>query len=122
QWMLDRQEIEMAFSLLGAGWRYYNMLNIWDETKAWMERALTEGAHSRSAARVKTLWGAAWLATHYRDLAQQKLLAEEGLMLARELGNKLLIGLLLQNVGDVRRQQKEYDQSMQMLEESLMLF
>ena len=122
QWMFDRQEIEMVFSFLGAGWRYYNMLNMWDETKAWMERALTEGAHSRSAGRVKTLWGAAWLATHYKDLAQQKLLAEEGLMLARELGNKLLIGLLLQNVGDVRRQQKEYDQSMQLLEESLMLF
>lgn len=122
QWMFDRQEIEMAFSLLGAGWRYYNMLNIWDETKAWMERALTEGANSRSAARVKTLWGAAWLATHYQDLAPQKRLAEEGLTLAKELDDKLLIGLLLQNVADVRRQQKEYDQSMQLLEESLILF
>ena len=122
QWMLDRQEVEMAFTLLGAGWRYYNMLNIWDETKAWMERALTQGAHSQSVARIKTLWGASWLATHYQDLARQKMLAQEGLTLARELGDKLLIGLLLQNMADVLRQEKEYDQSLQLLEESLNLF
>lgn len=122
QWMLDRQEVEMAFTLLGAGWRYYNMLNIWDETRSWMERALAQGAQSRSAGRVKTLWGAAWLATHYKDLARQMMLVEEGLALAREIDDKLLIGLLLQNAGDVLRQQGKYTQSLQLLEESLSLF
>ncbi len=122
QWMLDRQETEMAFTLLGAGWRYYNMLNIWDETNLWMERALAQGADSKSVARVKTIWGAAWLATHYKDLARQKMLAEEGLTLATQMGDKLLIGLLMQNMADVRRQDGEYDQSLQLLEESLSLF
>ncbi|MGC1376900.1 MAG: tetratricopeptide repeat protein [Anaerolineales bacterium] len=162
QWMLDRQEIEMAFTLLGAVWRYYNMLNIWDETKSWMERALAQGPHltpalpqdtgltlraqgrrehsaertnaagsasvswtavqGESAARVKALWGAAWLATHYNDVARQMLFAEEGLALARKIGDKLLIGLLLQNVADGLRRRKQYDQSMSLLEESLSLF
>ena len=166
QWMLDRQEIEMAFTLLGAVWRYYNMLNIWDETKSWMERALAQGAHltpalpqdtrlrrerspvpavpaqaaertgvaggaspswtttvqGESAARVKALWGAAWLATHYNDVTRQMLFAEEGLTLARKIGDKLLIGLLLQNVADGLRRRKQYDQSMSLLEESLALF
>jgi predicted ATPase len=122
QWMLDRQEIEMAFTLLGAAWRYYNMINIWDETKSWMERALAQGANSKSAARVKALWGAAWLATHYNDVTQQMVFAEQGLALAREIGDKLLIGLLLQNVGDGLRRRKQYDQSILLLEESLSLF
>jgi predicted ATPase len=122
QWMLDRQEIEMAFTLLGAAWRYYNMINIWDETKSWMERALVQGADLKSAARVKALWGAAWLATHYNDVAQQMVFAEQGLALAREIGDKLLIGLLLQNVADGLRRREQYDQSMLLLEESLSLF
>jgi predicted ATPase len=122
QWMLDRQEIEMAFTLLGAAWRYYNMINIWDETKSWMERALAQGARLKSAARVKALWGASWLATHYNDVAQQMLFAEQGLALAREIDDKQLIGLLLQNVADGLRRREQYDQAMSLLEESLSLF
>ncbi len=122
QWMLDRQQVEMAFTLLGAGWRYYNMLNLWDETKSWMERALAQGAHLKSAGRVKTLWGAAWLATNYNDLAQEISLAEQGLALAREIGDKLLIGLLLQNMANALRRHKQYDRAIPLLEESLLLF
>ena len=122
QWMLDRQEIEMAFTLLGAAWRYYNMMNIWDETQSWMERALVQGAGSRSAAHVKALSGAAWLATHYNDVTKQMAFAEHGLALAQEIGDKLLIGLLLQNVGDGLRQRQQYDESMQLLQQSLSLF
>lgn len=122
QWMLDKEETEMAFKLLGAAWRYYNMLNIWDETKSWMERALTQGAHLKNKAHVKTLWGASWLATHYDDVTHQMALAQQGLVLARELDNQLLIGLLLQNVGDGFRQRREYDRAMSLLDESLRLF
>ncbi len=122
QWMLDQEETEMAFRLLGAVWRYYNMLNIWDETKSWMDRALAQGAHLKSAAHVKTLWGATWLTTHYNDLAGAMLLAEQGLALAREIGDRRLTGLLLQNVADGFRNREEYDKSLRLLEESLTLF
>lgn len=139
QWMLDKEETEMAFNLLGAAWRYYNMLNIWDETKSWMDRALLQAAHltpavagdatssrrpfgRKSTGRVKTLWGAAWLAAHYNDFDQEMSLGEQGLALAREFDDKRLIGLLLQIVADGFRRRKEYDQAMSLLEESLLLF
>ncbi|MGC1374579.1 MAG: tetratricopeptide repeat protein [Anaerolineales bacterium] len=122
QWMLDRQEVEMAFTLLGVVWRYYNMLNLWDEAKAWLDRALAQGTHLKTAGRVKTLWGAAWLTTHYNDFAQAMALAEQGLALAREIDDKQLIGLLLQNVADGYRNQGEYDKAILLLEESLALF
>jgi predicted ATPase len=121
-WMLDQEETEMAFRLLGAAWRYYNMLNIWDETKAWMDRALAQGAHVKSAGRVKALWGAGWLTTHYSDWTGATQLAEEGLALAREIGDRRLIGLLLQNVADGFRVRNEYDQALPLFEESLAIF
>ena len=122
QWMLDQKEIEMAFNLLGAAWRYYNMLNMWDETKSWIDSALAQGANIKSAGKVKTLWGAAWLATHYNDWAQEMTFAEEGLTLAREMNDPYLIGLLLQNIADGLRNQKKYEQALLIFEESLALF
>lgn len=121
-WMLDQKETDMALRLLGAAWRYYNMLNMWDETKAWMDRALAQGAHLKSAGRVKALWGAGWLTTHYSDYEGAMKLAEEGLVLAREIGDRQLIGLLLQNVADSFRVRGEYDRAILLLEESLHLF
>lgn len=122
QWMLDAKETEMAFRFLGAGWRFYHMLNIWSETRIWMDRALTQGTHIKSTGRVKTLWGASWLAANQGDYAQATMLADEGLSLAREIGDKRLIGLLLQNVADGFYRHKEYVEAMSLLEESLHIF
>lgn len=122
QWMLDRQETEMAFTLLGAVWRYYNMLNLWDETKSWLDRALAQGEHLKTSGRVKALWGATWLATHYNDTTRQMSLAEDGLTLARKIGDRLLIGLMLQSLGDGLRRRRQYDQAIALFEESLVLF
>ena len=122
QWMLDRQEIELAFTLLGAVWRYYNMLNIWDETQAWMERALTQGAHLKTVARAKTLWGAYWLSGRENNRQKSLALAEEGLSLATELQDQRLIGLLLQCMGGELRYQSKPDQALQALEKSLQIF
>ncbi len=122
QWMLDRLEIEMAFTLLGAVWRYYNMLNIWDEIQAWMERALAQGTHLRTVARAKTLWGAYWLCGRENNHQKSLALAEEGLNLARELQDKRLIGLLLQcMVGELYHYNRQ-GEVLQALEESLQIF
>ncbi len=122
QWMLDKEETEMAFTLLGAAWRFYHLLNIWSETRLWMERALAQGKHLKSAARAKTLWGASWLAANQGDYAGENLLAVEGLALAREIDHRRLTGLLLQNVADGFFRRKEYTQSTSLLEESLHIF
>ena len=122
QWMWNAEETEMAFNLLGSVWRYYNIINIWDETKSWLDRTLARGANLKSKGKVKALWAAAWLANHYNDFGRAMILAEEGLALSREFGDQRLIGLLLQNVGDGLRQREEYDHALLLLEESLSIF
>lgn len=122
QWMWDQEETEMALNLLGAVWRYYNLLNIWDETKVWMERLLTRGAHLQSLGKVKALWGAAWLSNHYSDFVRAMQWAEEGLALARQLGDQRLIGLMLQNVADGLRRLRKWEQAILYLQESLSIF
>ena len=122
QWMLDENETEMAFGLLGAVWRYWDMLNIWSEARLWMERALAQGTHLKSAGRAATLWGASWLAAHQSEYAQALILADQGLALARELGEKRLTGLLLQNVADGFYRLGNNEQGIAAIEESLRLF
>ncbi|MGC1377166.1 MAG: tetratricopeptide repeat protein [Anaerolineales bacterium] len=122
QWMLDNEETEMAFNLLGAVWRFYLILNIWSETWLWMDRALAQGAHLKSAGRAKTLWGASWLAGNQGHYERAMSLAEEGLALARQIGDKRLTGLLLQNVSSGLARIGEHDQAMRLLQESLLIF
>jgi predicted ATPase len=122
QWMLNQQETEMAFRLLGAAWRYYNMLNIWDETKSWMDRALAQGTQLESAARAKTLWGAYWLTARQDRHLESLPLAEEGLRIARELKDLRLIGLLLQCMVNELNYRNRYDEAAQAADESLRIF
>ena len=122
QWMLDAGKIEMADDLLGAAWRFYHMLNIWSETLLWMDRALAQGTHRKSAGRVKAIWGAYWLAVRQDDHSQSLALAEDGLHLARELGDRRLIGLLLECLADEFCYRKEYDQAIQTFQEGLIIF
>jgi predicted ATPase len=122
QWMLNQKETEMAFTLLGAAWRYYNMLNIWDETETWMDRALAQSTQPQSTARMKTLWGAYWLAARQNNHPKSAALAKEGLRLARKLEDRRLIGLLLQCMSDVLCHQHQYDKALQAIEESLSIF
>jgi non-specific serine/threonine protein kinase len=122
QWMLDQNETEMAFRALGAVWRYYNTLNIWDEIQAWTERALAQSTHLQTIARVKTLWGAYWLSIRENNREKSLALAEKGLSAARELGDKRLIGLLLQCMAGELLYHDRQQEALQMLEESLLIF
>ena len=121
QWMLE-EETEMAFDFLGAAWRFYQMLNIWSEIRLWSERALKQGAHLKSAGHVKTLWGAGLLATAQGDHARAMALAEEGVNLAREIGDQRLVGLLLQTLADGLNQRGDYTEVARVLDESLLIF
>lgn len=119
QWMLDAKETEMAFRLLGAAWRYWDMVNIWSEARLWMERALTQGAEMQSIGRASTLWGASWLAAHQSDYPLALSYAREGLVLAKEIGAKRLTAQLLQSVVNGLYRMGDYDQGIALIEESL---
>lgn len=130
QWMLNQQETEMAFRLLGAAWRYYNMLNIWDETKSWMDLALTTSATSsrrpsgmENAARAKTLWGAYWLTVRQNgDHTKALTLARKGLRIARACANPRLTGLMLQCMVVELQYREQYDEALHAAEESVRIF
>ncbi len=122
QWMLEAEETEMAFDFLGASWRFYQMLNIWSEIRLWSERALKQGAHLKSVGHVKTLWGAGLLATAQGDHARAMALAEEGVNLAREIGDQRLVGLLLQTLADGLNHRSDYAGVARVLDESLLIF
>jgi predicted ATPase len=119
QSMLDAKETELAFRLLGAVWRYWDMLNVWSEARLWMERALAQGAGLQSAGRAATLWGASWLAAHHSDYPLALSYAKEGLALAREIGEKRLVARLLQSVADGLYRLGQHEQSIVLVEESL---
>jgi predicted ATPase len=122
QWALDTDETETAFRLLGAVWRYWDVLNVWSEARIWMERALTQGARMKTPGRAETLWGASWLAAHQSDYSQALELAQEGLELARELGDQRLVGLLLQSVAEGLYRFGDSERAIQCVEESLDIF
>ncbi|MFZ6030597.1 MAG: ATP-binding protein [Chloroflexota bacterium] len=119
QFLLDRHETEMAFTLLGALWRFWDMLNIWSETRLWMDRALAQGATLRSTGRAKTLWGASWLAAHQGDYARALALAQEGLALARENHDLALTARLLQSVAEGNYRFGNIEEGIALVEESL---
>jgi predicted ATPase len=119
QSMLDAKETELAFRFLGSVWRYWDVLNIWSEARLWMERALTQGSGLKSVGRAATLWGAGWLAAHQSDYPLALSYAREGLALAREIGEKRLVGRLLQSVADGLYRLGEYEQGIVLIEESL---
>ena len=119
QWMLEVKETELAFRLLGAVWRYWDMVNVWSEARLWMERALTQGSGLQSAGRAATLWGASWLATHQSNYSLALFYAKEGLALAREIGEQHLVGRLLQSVADGLYRLGEHEQGIVLIEESL---
>ncbi len=119
QSMLNVKETELAFRLLGAVWRYWDMVNVWSEARLWMERALAQGPDLQSVGRAATLWGASWLAAHQSDYSLALSYAKDGLALAREIGEKRLVGRLLQSVADGLYRLGEYEQGILLVEESL---
>ena len=71
-----------------------------DEGRRWLARALA-ATPGRSAARMKALHGAGWLAHHQRNSAVARELLGESLLTARELDDRWTIALVLHHLGRV---------------------
>ena len=71
-----------------------------DEGCHWLARALAVPS-DRSAARMKALHGAGWLAHHRRDAATARALLRESLAIARELDDRWTIAWVLHALGRV---------------------
>ena len=91
---------DAALRLSGALAWFWWLRSYHDEGRRWLARAL-DGTPVRSAARVKALHGAGWLAHHQRDPATARALLAESLRLARELGDRRTEALALHTLGRV---------------------
>ncbi|MFZ6028984.1 MAG: ATP-binding protein [Chloroflexota bacterium] len=123
QWALETDRIEPALHLTGCVWRFWQMLNLLSEGRYWLNLALQKSAQVRSLDRVKTLWGAGWLAISQGEAAAVgHPFFEEGLALARALGERRAVGWLLHGLVDTLFSQNQIEASFQAQEEADAIF
>jgi non-specific serine/threonine protein kinase len=100
EWSLSAGADEAPLRLGGALARFWWLRSYYDEARRWLDRALA-AAPARTAARMKALHGAGWLAQHRRDSATARDLLDESLTIARELGDRWTEALVLHHLGRV---------------------
>ena len=89
-----------ALRLSGALAWFWWLRSYHDEGRRWLARALG-GTSVRSAARMKALHGAGWLAQHQRDPATARRLLAECLQIAHQLDDQWTLALALHHLGRV---------------------
>jgi predicted ATPase len=123
QWALESGRVELALRLTGCVWRFWQMLNLLSEGRHWLALVLQKTENIRSLDRVKTLWGAGWLATSQgENVAVAQPFFEEGLALARALGEQRAVGWLLHGLVDILFSQNKIEAGFQAQEEAHAIF
>ncbi|HVK02196.1 MAG TPA: tetratricopeptide repeat protein [Armatimonadaceae bacterium] len=113
-----QSDTQAALRLAGALTWYWSFTNTVGEGRANSAAALSlPGARERTAARAKALIGAAFLS----DPAEARSYAVEGLSIAREVGDELLIVWALLRMGDTASGEGNHQAAREHLTESLAL-
>ena len=125
-WFLEQgeagQSYEMALRLGGALRRFWLVHGHWSEGQRFLRRALAGSEGVTVSVRVKALSAAAHLALKQVDYDQGKALAEESLVLYRELGDTAGIALSLYLLGSITWLKGTYAVARSLTEESLALW
>jgi non-specific serine/threonine protein kinase len=87
QWSLTPDRGDAALRLSGALAWFWWCRGYLQEGRRWLTRALA-GSAERSEARMRALYGAAWLAHHVHDLSAAHELAADSLEIARDLADR----------------------------------
>ncbi len=123
QWALETGRVELALRLTGCVWRFWQMLNLLSEGRHWVALVLQNTENIHSLGRVKTLWGAGWLAiSQGENVIVAHPFFEEGLALARTLGEQRAVGWLLHGLVDTLFNQDQIEASFQAQEEAHAIF
>lgn len=119
QWTLSAHRDEPGMRLLGAIWRFWDMLGGFNEGRRWTDQALRtlDGAQTDDRARV--LNAAGILAFRQGDLTTARMRHQECLALQHERDDRIGIAMSLNNLGMVLRTQGEYARALRLHEESL---
>jgi tetratricopeptide (TPR) repeat protein len=118
-WALDRDAVQAALALCGALWWFWWVRGYTTEGLAWLERALAAG--ESSGARIDALEGACRLATVRGDLGGARRFGEECLSFAQACGNAQAAGRAMTLLGDLSRQQGQYEDSRRRYEHAVAL-
>ena len=120
-WTLERDEAELGLRLSATLAEFWHLHVHHNEARRWLEEALTkEGAPP--SVRVKALERAGFLAWEQGDYERAVALGEEGLGLARRLGDKASAAAALFNLGSVAMSRMEADRASTLLEEAVALW
>jgi non-specific serine/threonine protein kinase len=142
-WTLEQKAAEINARLSGALWRFWYTRSYLSEGRRWLDAALTlldgslrlscggselpDQAHYQQrrlmmAVRAKVLGGAGGLAWGQGAYTDAETYYQEGLALARELGDQAEIARLLNGLGVVAMYQADYRHAERFCAESLALF
>ena len=123
EWLLEREEAEMALRLGGALWGFWGIRNHANEGRQWMERTLSSRGQVRASVRAKALIGLGVLVFFLQgdyDRAQE--LCRESLALFREVGDKPGIAMSLSELGMIELWRSNYAAACSLAEEALTLW
>jgi predicted ATPase/DNA-binding SARP family transcriptional activator/DNA-binding CsgD family transcriptional regulator len=120
-WAMDRCEAELALRLGAALGDFWHMRGHLGEGQRWLEGALAIG-DAASVERVKALAKASWIAWEQTDLERATALGEEGLKLARTLGDEKGVAAALLNLGIAVMVRGELERATTLIEEGLPKF
>jgi predicted ATPase/DNA-binding SARP family transcriptional activator/DNA-binding CsgD family transcriptional regulator len=119
-WTLEQGEAELVLRLSAALGEFWHMRGHLSEGCRWLEAALAKG-DAPSVVRVRALAKASWIAWEQTDLERAIALGEEGLELARKLGDEEGVAATLLNLAVAVMLRGELERATVLLEESLPL-
>jgi predicted ATPase/class 3 adenylate cyclase len=122
QWAVEQGRGEIALRLGIALERFWVVRGLRNEGRAFLERALAGSAGVAADIRAKALLAAARLAFNQSNYEQGETLAQEGLALFRELGDRRGIALTLNRLGVAAWRRGDFSSARLLLEEDLTLF
>jgi predicted ATPase/transcriptional regulator with XRE-family HTH domain len=120
-WALERGHVETALGTatpLALFWFRHGHLS---EGRMWLRQGLTSSAQVAPKMRADALAEEGWLAWAQGDWQEAMMLAEEGLAIARGLGEKWRMADALNTLGAVATAQEQYEQAAGFYQESLTL-
>jgi predicted ATPase/DNA-binding CsgD family transcriptional regulator len=120
EWSLISAQKDVALRLSGALAWFWWLRSHHEEGYRWLERALAAGP-DQSAARMKALHGAGWLAHHRRDATTARTLLCESLAIARAQRDRWTVAWVLHLLGRVAYFENDPSTARLLGEESLAL-
>jgi ATP/maltotriose-dependent transcriptional regulator MalT len=121
-WSIRNKHIELGLRLAQAVWFFWEQHGHTFEAYAWFEKLLMLTSDAPARLRATALRLAGGFAIYFGDDERARMLLEEGLKLAREIGDKELIAWVLGELGFAIEPSSNLNRAVELLEEQLSLF